>query len=43
MTLMYLRMTLIFLNNFNILAAEKPADSRAIRLDFPGEESVTVR
>ncbi len=42
MTLMYLRMTLIFLNNFNILTAEKPAGNRAFRLDFSGEESVTV-
>ncbi len=36
------RMTLIFLISFNILAVEKSARNLAFRLDFPGEESVTV-
>ena len=39
----HFRMTPIFLTNYNILAAEKSARNLAFRLDFPGEESVTVR
>jgi hypothetical protein len=38
----HLHMALIFLISFNILAAEISADNLAFRLDFPGQESVTV-
>ena len=38
----HFRMTLIFLISFNIFAVEKSARNLAFRLDFPGEESVTV-
>lgn len=39
----HFRMTPIFLTSFNILAVAKSAHNLAFRLDFPGEESVTVR
>jgi hypothetical protein len=38
----HFRMILIFLISFNILGVEKSARHFAFRLDFPGEESVTV-
>ncbi len=38
----HFRMTPIFWTSFNILAVEKSARNLAFRLDFPGEESVTV-
>ena len=38
----HLHMTPIFLISFNIIAAEITADYLAFRLDFPGQESVTV-